>query len=101
MHQLFERKPQEGKSEQDKENDDGEERFKRMSKSPQGSQKPKLSKNSKENEKSRKKRPAFGAQRSLAIKPEMKDKVKNVREDFLSDEMFRNELTTLESDVYV
>ena len=48
-----------------------------------------------------KKQPAFGARRSLAMEPEMKDKVKNVREDFLRDEMIRNELTTLGSDVYV
>ena len=100
-HRLFEQKPQERKSDQDKENNDGEERFKRMSKSPHGSQKQKLFKTSEEHEKSRKKLPAFGARRSLAMEPEMNDNVKNVREDFLSDEMFRNKLTTSESDVNV
>ena len=98
-HHFFEEKQQEGKSGQDKENT--EERFKRMSKSPHGSQKTKLFKTVEDNEENRKKRPALGARRSLAMQPDMDDKVKNVREDFLLDEMLRNELTTLESDVNV
>ena len=94
-HQLFEQQLQEGESDQDKENND---RFKRMSKSPHGSQQPKSLKTSEEMGEGRKRRPAFGARRSLAMEPEIKDKVENVREDFLSEEMFINELTTLESE---
>ena len=35
------------------------------------------------------------------MEPEIKDKVENVWKDFLSEEMFINELTTLENDVSV
>ena len=111
-HHSFEHQ-QEGKFDQDKENDVREERFKRMAKSPHGSQKPKVSRttveigceqnrdcsqSTVENDGSKRIRPALGARRSLVMTPGMEDKVKDVSEDLLSDKMFSNVLTTLESE---
>ena len=74
----------------DKENDNGAARFKRMSKSPHGLQKPKILRSAEDNDGNKGKRPAQGARRSLA----MEDKVKNVSSDNIFDQ-----LTTLEADV--
>ena len=96
-HHLFERDQQEESLDQDKENVEKEGRFKRMSKSPHGSQKHKVFRiaSAKRNdlEPSKEKRPAL-ARRSLA----MENKVEDVREHMLRDKMVE-ELTTLESEV--